>query len=87
MDAAIDVEQLQPPGGIAAIGGAPGLFIDAGGDHDKRRARKIVEIAVPDIDRWRQRSTVAKIGCDGPGAFARPIDQHGLAGRAAYHEC
>jgi hypothetical protein len=50
IDAAINVEKLQPPRGIASVGGTPSLFIDAGGDHDERRARKIVEIAVSDID-------------------------------------
>ena len=86
-DAAIGVEKLQPAGGIAAVDSAPGLLIDAGGDHDERRARKVIEITVPDIDQWRQRSTVANIGCDSPGALARPIDQHDLAGRAAHDEC
>src|ERR1700730_6087269 len=55
--------------------------------NDRRRARKIIEIAVPDIDQWRQRSTALKIGCDGPRALARPIDQHDLADRAAHDEC
>jgi hypothetical protein len=50
INATIDVEKLQPARGVAAVDGTPRLLIDAGGDHDECRARKIIEIAVPDID-------------------------------------
>jgi hypothetical protein len=80
----IDFEKLQPAREIAGSDGTPCPFIDAGGDHDERRARKLVEIPVPDVDQWRQRSTIADISRDRPGAFARPIDKHDLSDRATH---
>src|SRR5882757_344440 len=84
IDATIDVEKLQPARRIAAVDSTPSLFIDARGDHDERRARKLIEISFPDVDLWRQRSTIADISRNCPGAFARPIDQHDLPYCAAH---
>jgi hypothetical protein len=41
-------------------------------------------IPIPDVDRWRQRSPIADISRDRPGAFARPIDKHDLSDRATH---
>src|SRR5947208_2626915 len=84
IDATIDVEKLQPARRIAAVDSTPSLFIDAGGDHDERRARKLIEIPIPDVDPWRQRSTIADISRDRPGAIARPINKHDLSDRATH---
>ena len=53
VDTDIRIEQSQPARRIIAIGRAASLLVDAGGDHDERRAREIRIIAVAYVNTGR----------------------------------
>ena len=82
----IGVEALEAAGGIVAIGGAAGLFIDADCDHDQRGASEVLIVSVIDIGERRQRRAVANIGRDCLRAAVRPIDQDDIARATAHDE-
>jgi hypothetical protein len=75
----VGVEQAQAAGRVAAVGGAAGLFVDAGGDDGQARVRQVGIVAVADHDDGRERRAVMHVGRHRLGASAVAVDQHDLA--------
>ena len=75
-------EQLQPPLGIIAVGGASGLFIDSGRNHHQRGAGQIFIIARAKLRRGHQRTSVACICDNAFCAFPIAVNQDNFSGAA-----
>src|SRR5258707_4361424 len=83
VDFGILVQQPQPALRIAAVGGAAGLLVDAGGDHHQRRTSETVVVAGADLGAPKDRQAVANIGRHRLRARPRSVDQHDLTRAAA----
>src|SRR5437879_9055008 len=85
IDFSILVEQPQPALGIAAVGGAARLFIDAGGNHNQLSIGKLFIVAINNGASWAERRSVTKIGGDRPRPLRRSVHDHNRPGTPPYH--
>jgi hypothetical protein len=87
VDRGILVQQLQPPFGVAAVGGAAGFLVDAGGDQHHPGARQVAIPTFGDADARTQRDAITQIRRDSLGPGRRAVDDHDLPRAVAQDEC
>ena len=86
VDLDIGVEEPQPAGRIIAIGGAPGLFVGAGGNHHQRGALQLGVIAVPQLDSGRKCGAVLNVGHQPPRPLPIAVQDDDFACTAPHDE-
>ena len=85
-DIDIGIEQPQSAGGIIAVGGAAGLFVNASGDHHQRGALQIGVIAVPHLGGGRQHGAVLDVGYQPPRFLPIAVQDHDFAGNPSHQD-
>jgi hypothetical protein len=78
------VEQPQPALRIAAVSGATGFFIYAGGNHHQPGARQVIVVSVDHSGLQTKWRSVAKVGRDRLRAFARSVHDDDRPGAPAH---
>src|SRR5437660_5108037 len=85
VDAGIGVEKLQPSGGVAAVRGTTGLFVDARGDDHEHGVGKVRIVAGAKLHCRRERRAVLEVCYDALRALLILIQHNDLA-RSSPHD-
>src|SRR5713226_4910400 len=86
VDARIGVEKLQPSGGVAAVRGTTGLFVDARGDDHKHGVGKVRIVAGAKLHCRRERRAVLEVGYDTLCALLILVQHNDLARSSPHNE-
>src|SRR2546425_9886841 len=86
VDVRIGVEKLQPSGGVAAVRGTTGLFVDTRGDDHEHGVGKVRIVAGAKLHCRRERRAVLEVGYDTLCALLILVQHNDLARSSSHDE-
>src|SRR3981081_4015370 len=84
IDFCVLIQEPQSALRIVAVRGAPGLFVDTGGNHHQRSIREIIVISVDNSRLGTKRRSVTEISRHRLRAFTRSVHEDDHPGASAY---